>query len=187
MFFADVRYALRNLRKNPGFAAVAILTIALGLGANTAIFSFLDGVLLRPLAYLEPERLVQLWEKPQGGTRNGISALNFQDWQKQSTSFTAMAASTGKTSTLSGSGEPRQLRLNLVSAPYFDILGIRPALGRTFSRGEDTLGKDHVLVLSHRAGDSGCRSGLPGVRPNPRGVRRVSSRSSRPGISRRSA
>jgi putative ABC transport system permease protein len=150
MFFADVRYALRSLRKNPGFAAVAVLTIALGLGANTAIFSFLDGVLLKPLGYPEPERLVQLWEKPPGGTRNGISALNFQDWQKQSMSFTAMAASTGKTSTLSGSGEPRQLRLNLVSAPYFDILGIRPTLGRTFSRGEDVPGKDHVLVLSHR-------------------------------------
>ena len=69
--------------KSPAFTAVAVLTIALGLGANTAIFSFLDGVLLKPLAYPEPERLVQLWEKPPGGMRNGISALNFLDWQKQ--------------------------------------------------------------------------------------------------------
>ena len=150
MLVADVRFALRSLRKTPGFTAVAVLTIALGLGANTAIFSFLDGVLLKPLAYPEPERLVQLWEKPPGGQRNGISALNFQDWQRQATSFTAMAASTGRTSTLSGSGEPQQLRITQVSAPYFDILGVRPALGRTFAAGEDTAGKDHVLVLTHR-------------------------------------
>jgi putative ABC transport system permease protein len=150
MLPADVRFAFRNLRKSPGFTAVAILTIALGLGANTAIFSFLDGVLLKPLAYREPEELVQLWEKPPGGQRNGISALNFQDWQKQSRSFTAMAATTGRTATLSGDGEPRQLRLNLVSSPYFDILGVRPILGRTFVAGEDTLGKDHVLVLTRR-------------------------------------
>ena len=150
MLPADVRFAFRNLRKSPGFTAVAILTIALGLGANTAIFSFLDGVLLKPLAYREPEALVQLWEKPPGGQRNGISALNFQDWQKQSQSFTAMAATTGRTATLSGDGEPRQLRINLVSSPYFDILGVRPILGRTFAAGEDTLGKDHVLVLTRR-------------------------------------
>jgi putative ABC transport system permease protein len=150
MLLADVRLALRSLRKSPGFTLVAILTIALGLGANAAIFSFLDGVLLKPLAYPEPEQLVQLWEKPPGGQRNGISALNFQDWRKQAQSFTAMAAQTGKSATLSGAGEPRQLRLSLVSAPFFDILGVRPALGRTFAPGEDELGKDHVLVLSQR-------------------------------------
>jgi putative ABC transport system permease protein len=150
MLSADVRFAFRTLRKSPGFTIVAVLTIALGLGANTAIFSFLDGVLLKPLAYPEPERLVQLWEKPPGGLRNGISALNFQDWQRQSTSFTAMAATTGKSATLSGRGDPRQLIISQVSAPYFEILGIRPVLGRTFAQGEDTAGKDHVVVLSHR-------------------------------------
>ena len=113
MLSPDIRFAFRSLRKSPGFAVVAILTIALGLGANTAIFSFLDGVLLKRLEYPEPERLVQLWEKPPGGLRNGISALNFQDWQRQSTSFTAMAATTGKTATLTGRGEPHQLRLSL--------------------------------------------------------------------------
>jgi predicted permease len=154
MLAADIRFALRNLRKSPGFSTVAVLTIALGLGANTAIFSFLDGVLLKPLDYPEPERLVQLWEKPPGGTRNGISALNFQDWQRQSRSFTAMAATSGKAATLSGDGEPRQLRISLVSAPYFDILGIRPAAGRTFVAGEDAPGKDRVLVLSHRVWQS---------------------------------
>jgi predicted permease len=164
MLSADVRFAVRSLLKSPGFTAVAVLTIALGLGANTAIFSFLDGVLLKPLSYPEPERLVQLWEKPPGGLRNGISALNFQDWQKQATSFTAMAASTGKAATLSGRGEPRQLRISLVSAPYFDILGVRPALGRAFARGEDAPGKDHVLVLSQRIWQSqfGADPGIVG-------------------------
>jgi putative ABC transport system permease protein len=148
--WGDVRFAARSLRKSPAFTAVAILTIALGLGANTAIFSFLDGVLLKPLSYPEPDRLVQLWEKPPGGTRNGISALNFRDWQAQATSFTAMAAQTGKTVTISDRGEPRQLRLSVVSAPYFDILGVRPALGRTFVAGEDQPGNDRVVVLTQR-------------------------------------
>src|SRR4029434_4920082 len=102
MLWDDVRFALRSYRKNLGFALVAVSTIALGLGANTAIFSFLDGVLLKPLAYPEPERLVQVWEKPPGGQRNGISALNFQDWQEQNTSFTAIGASTGTTAALCG-------------------------------------------------------------------------------------
>ena len=162
MLSADLRFAFRSLRKSPGFTAVAVLTIALGLGANTAIFSFLDGVLLKPLSYPEPDRLVQLWEKPPGGLRNGISALNFQDWQRLSTSFTAMAATTGKAATLSGRGDPRQLRLSLVSAPYFDILGTRPVLGRRFAPGEDTPGKDHVLVLSHRIWQSQF-GGDPGI------------------------
>lgn len=161
MLLADIRFALRSLRKSPGFTLVAVLTIALGLGANAAIFSFLDGVLLKPLAYPEPDQLVQLWEKPPGGMRNSISALNFLDWQKQATSFTAMAASTGKTVTLTGKGEPRQLRVSQVSPPYFEILGVRPALGRTFATGEDQRGNDRVIVLTQRiwrsafAGDAG--------------------------------
>jgi len=148
--WADVRFAFRSLKKSPGFTTVAVLTIALGLGANAAIFSFLDGVLLKPLAYPEPEQLVQLWEKPPGGLRNGISALNFLDWQKQSTSFTGMAAQTGKSVTQTGAGEPRQIRISLVSAPFFDILGVRPALGRTFVAGEDQRGNDKVVVLTQR-------------------------------------
>jgi putative ABC transport system permease protein len=146
----DVRFALRSLRKSPGFTSVAVLTIALGLGANTAIFSFLDGVLLKPLQYPEPEQLVQLWEKPPGGLRNGISALNFLDWQKQATSFTGMAAQTGKSVTQTGAGEPRQIRISLVSAPFFEILGVRPVLGRTFVAGEDQRGSDKVVVLTQR-------------------------------------
>src|SRR4029453_11102761 len=164
MLWDDVRFALRSYRKNLGFALVAVSTIALGLGANTAIFSFLDGVLLKRVAYPEPDRIVQLWEKPPGGTRNVISAANFLDWQKQNTVFQMIAASSGKTVTLSGSGEPRQLRVGLVSAPYFDIFGVRPSLGRAFANGEDLPGKDRVAVLSHRIWQSsfGSDTGILG-------------------------
>src|SRR5260370_25718549 len=100
MLWADVRLAVRSLHKSPAFTAVAVLTIGLSLGANAAIFSFLDGVLLKPLPYPEPERLVQLWEKPPGGTRNRISAPNFHDWHRQATSLTALAAPPRKLRTI---------------------------------------------------------------------------------------
>ena len=93
----DLRYGVRILRRNPGFTFFAVLTIALGLGANAAIFSLVDGVLLKSLGYPEPERIVQLWEKPPRGLRNGIAAANYIDWVEQSRSFEAMAAQTGGT------------------------------------------------------------------------------------------
>jgi predicted permease len=142
------------IRKSPGFAAVAIITLALGIGANTAIFSFVDSVLLKSLPYPEAEQIVNVWEKPPGYDRNGISTLNFLDWQRENTVFTAMAAMTGGSYTLTGTKEPVQLRGSRVSAPYFDILGIKPAIGRTFAKGEDQPGKDQVVVLSHRLWES---------------------------------
>jgi putative ABC transport system permease protein len=154
----DLRYAGRVLRRNPGFTFFAVLTIALGLGANAAIFSLVDGVLLKSIGYPEPERIVQLWEKPPRGLRNGISAANYLDWADQSRSFDAMAAQTGGTmsySPVSASGatgaEPRSIRVAFVSAPYFDVFGTKAALGRTFSRDEDRLGREKVAVISHRA------------------------------------
>jgi putative ABC transport system permease protein len=150
----DLRFGFRMIRKSPGFAAVAIITLALGIGANTAIFSFVDSVLLKSLPYPEPERIVNVWEKPPGYDRNGISTLNFLDWQHENTVFTAMAAMTGGSYTLTGTKEPVQLRGSRVSAPYFDILGIKPAIGRTFAKGEDQPGKDQVVVLSHRLWES---------------------------------
>ncbi len=147
---ADLRFALRGMRKSPGFTAVAILTLALGIGANTAIFSFVDGVLLKPLPNPHPEQLVMLWEKPPGGERNGISALNYLDWQNQSKSFRYMSAVAGNTLTLSGSGEPQQLKATLVSASYFELWGDHAALGRTFAFDEDQPGKDKVVVLTNR-------------------------------------
>lgn len=145
-----LRFAFRQIRRNPGFAAVAILTLALGIGANTAIFSFVDAVLLKPLPYPNPEQIVQIWEKPPQYDRNGVSTMNFLDWKNQNTVFGAIAAETGGSVTLSGSGEPVQLHGSRVSAPYFNIFGIHPVLGRTFASDEDQPGKDQVVVLSHR-------------------------------------
>ena len=146
----DLRYGARTLFKAPGFAAVAILTLALGIGANSAIFSFVDGALLKPLPYAHPDRIVQVWEKPPGGGNNVVSALNFLDWQSQSTVFETMVASSGGSVTLTGQGDPVMLRAGRVSAGYFDVFGIEPRIGRTFAPGEDTPGKEHVVVLSHR-------------------------------------
>jgi putative ABC transport system permease protein len=148
--FQDVRYGLRMLVKNPGFTAVAVLTLALGIGANTAIFSFVDAVLLEPVPFPHPEQIVQVWEKPPDEHRNVISTLTFLDWRNQNTVFEAMAAQTGGSMTLSGSDIPVQLRVARVSAPFFSILRAEPQLGRTFAPDEDQLGKQHEVVLSHR-------------------------------------
>jgi predicted permease len=147
--FQDLRYGMRTLRKSPGFAAVAVLTLAIGIGANTAIFSFVNGVLLKPLPYGEPERIVRVLEKPPGGGRNGISTLNYLDWQHDNTVFEYMAAQTGGSVTLTGRSEPVQLRGARVSPHYFDIFGIQPVLGRSFAADEDQLGKERVAILSH--------------------------------------
>src|SRR3954465_6461469 len=145
----DLRYGVRTLRKSPGFATVAVLTLAIGIGANTAIFSFVNGVLLKPLPYGEPERIVRVLEKPPGGGRNGISTLNYLDWEKDNTVFEYMAAQTGGSGTLTGGSEPLHLRGKRVPPPYFDIFGVRAALGRTFAPDEDQPGKHRVAVLSH--------------------------------------
>ena len=135
--------------KARGFATVAILTLALGIGANAAIFSFVDGVLLKRLPYPDADRIFQVWEKPPDGGNNVVSTANFLDWQRQSDVFETMAATTGGSMTLSGRGDPVMLRVGRVSAGYFDVYGIEPAMGRTFARDEDQPGKEHVLVLSH--------------------------------------
>src|SRR5436190_21963367 len=146
----DIRYGLRSLLKAPGFTAIAVLTLALGIGAVSAIFSFVDGVLLKPIPYPNPERIVLLWEKPPDGGNNVVSAMNFLDWKAQSDAFSSMAAATGGAVTLTGYGEPQQFRAARVSAGYFDALGVTAARGRTFAPDEDQPGKEHVVVLSHR-------------------------------------
>ncbi|HEY1306495.1 MAG TPA: ABC transporter permease [Vicinamibacterales bacterium] len=148
-FSNDLRYAGRALRKSPGFTVVGVLTLAIGIGANTAIFSFVDGILLRPLPYEHGDRIVRVLEKPPRGERNGISTLNFLDWQKDNKVFDFMSAQTGGAVTLTGGSEPVQLRGARVSADYFKIFGIRAAIGRTFLPGEDQLGKHQVAVISH--------------------------------------
>ncbi|MEJ1972096.1 MAG: ABC transporter permease [Lacunisphaera sp.] len=135
--------------------------MALALGANTAIFSFVDAVLLKPMPYAHPERIMRVLEAPPGGGRNGISTLNFLDWQKQNTCFEFLAARTGGSAALTGVEEPVQIPERRVSARYFDIFGVKAALGRTFVDGEDEIGKQNVVVLSHTlwqnqfAGDPG--------------------------------
>jgi putative ABC transport system permease protein len=145
----DLRYALRTFAKSPGFTAVSVLTLAIGIGANSAIFSFVDAALLKPLPYADANRIVRVLEKPPGYPRNGISTLTYLDWQHDNTVFDYMAAQTGSPVTLTGRGEPVQLRGGRVSAHYFDIFGMKAALGRTFAPDEDQLGRDHVAVLSH--------------------------------------
>lgn len=150
----DLRYAVRQLRRSPGFAAVAILTLALGIGANTAIFSVVNGVLLRPLAFKDPGRLARLWHVPPAKSFPGIatfsvSAANYLDWQKQSHVFEDMAIYTYHGFTLTGD-KPEQVDAGAVSSSFFTTLGVRPMLGRVFSAEEDAPGRSNVAVLSCR-------------------------------------
>jgi hypothetical protein len=147
----DVRYGLLLLRRDPGFAFVAISVMAIGIGANTAMFSLVDAVLLKPLPYPDPERIVRVWEAPTPTSRNGISTLNFVDWKRLSTSFEALSATRGLNVALTGNGDPVRLAGMLVSADYFDVFGVKAALGRTFLPDEDQPGASNVVVLSHAA------------------------------------
>ncbi|HEY7337044.1 MAG TPA: ABC transporter permease [Bryobacteraceae bacterium] len=148
----DARYAVRGLRKSPAFALTAVLSLALGIGANTAIFTVVDGVLLKPLPFPEPDRLVQVWEsKPAAGYfRNVVNGLNFLDWRERSHSFTDVAAISQIPSDLTGVGEPVVLSNEAVSPQFFSILGIAPALGRTFTAEEGQPGRDATAILSYR-------------------------------------
>jgi len=145
----DFRDAIRLLRNSPGFSAVTIATIALAIGANTAMFSFVHGMLLSPLPYPEPDRIVRMLERTPAGGINGISTLNYLDWASQNTVFEYMAAEAGWRATLTGGDEPVAIRGALVSAHYFDIFGTKPALGRTFLPDDDQPGSDRVVMLSH--------------------------------------
>ena len=146
----DLRYALRTLRWNRGFAIVAIMTLALGIGATSAIFSVVDAVLLRPLPYPEPDRLVVVWgSHPQIGLE--VASLpDFIDWRAQSESFAGMAAVAEQNFNLTGEGEAERIRGALVSADFFDVMGVNAVLGRTPLAEEDEPGVDRVVVLSHR-------------------------------------
>jgi putative ABC transport system permease protein len=151
MLGKDLRYAGRTLRKSPGFAAVAILTLALGIGANTAIFSVVNAVLLHPLPYPEAERLVELWGNVKRARveRRGTSFADYLDWKRQSKSFDAMALFTNATHTLNGLGEPERIPTEFVGYGYFEMLGMRPQIGRSFQESEDQVPqRDRVVVLS---------------------------------------
>src|SRR5262249_35003185 len=148
-FIQDIRYGVRMLPRNPGFAVVAIVTLALGIGANTAIFSVVDAVLLKPLPYKNADRLVIVWEKAPNGI-DRVSGANFLDWREQSRVFEGMAAGTTQSFNLSGIREPEQILGGHVSANYFDLIGMKALLGRTFLPEEEQSGKDRVVVLAHK-------------------------------------
>ncbi len=144
----DLQYAVRQMRKSPGFAIVAILTLALGIGANTTIFSVVNGVLLNPLPYPQSDRLVVLFHHKPNFVRGSISYLNFLDWQRDNRSFDVMAAYRWGNATLTGSGEPENLTGQMVSSGFFEILGVKPMLGRTFTADEDRLGANPTVMIS---------------------------------------
>ena len=136
------------MRKSPGFAVVAILTLAIGIGANTTIFSVVNGVLLNPLPYPDSSRLVILFHNKPNFTRGSISYLNFLDWQRDNRCFDAMVAYRWGNATLTGSGEPENLTGQMVSAGFFEMLGVTPMLGRTFTADEDRLGANPTVMIS---------------------------------------
>ncbi|HEV3469185.1 MAG TPA: ABC transporter permease [Pyrinomonadaceae bacterium] len=146
----DLRFAARVLRTNPGFTAVAALALALGVGANTAIFSVVNGVLLRPQPYAEPERLVSVWLTTAGEREEGFSSFkDFADWRAQTRSFEEMASFRGGGYTLTGVGEPRRVQGLRVSSGFFPVLRVSPAAGRAFLPEEDAPGGERVVVISH--------------------------------------
>ncbi len=152
----DARYGLRNLARTPGFTMVAMLTLTLGIGANTTIFSVIDNTLLKPLPFPDPDRLVLVLETfgKGPGNWNIVSAPNFWDFERQSRSFESMAIfdSAGRGYNLSPAGnaqEAEQVSGLRVSAGFFSVLGVKPFLGRTFLPEEETLGKDREVVLSY--------------------------------------
>ena len=147
----DLRFSLRMLRKNSGFTLVALSALALGIGANTAIFSLVNAVLLRPLNYREPERLVKVWEgEPGEGIGLDNPAVgNYADWRAQNQSFAGMAAVELRSYNLTGDGEPERINVFGVTANFFPLLGASPAQGRTFSADDDRPGAGRVAVISH--------------------------------------
>lgn len=163
----DVRYAVRALRKTPGFVAIAVITLAIGIGMNTAVFSIVNAVMLRSLPYPEPDRLISLWElnppatpsrmnssgTPLGsaGARNRttVSPANLMDYRKGTTAFEGLAGVDAAAMNLTGLGAPERITGETVTANYFPVLGVAPEFGRTFTEAEDREGGDRVVVLTH--------------------------------------
>jgi putative ABC transport system permease protein len=149
----DLRYGARMLLKKPGFTFVAIITLALGIGANTAIFSVVNAVLLRPLPYPEPEKIIQLWEtsRTRDLKQGSVSPHCFNDWRTQNESFEQMAAYRYANFTLTGGDQPESITAIATSSSLFSILGVKPAIGRDFLAEEDAPGKNRVVILSQGA------------------------------------
>jgi predicted permease len=144
----DLRYGIRTLLKSPGFTLVAVIALALGIGANTAMFGIVNAVLLRPVPYPQPDRLLKLYSSGRGFDRGSVSYPNFLDWQRSSRSFQEMAAYRTDNFNLTGQANPERLRGAMASARVFAVLGVRPVVGRTFTDEEDQRGAGAVAVVS---------------------------------------
>ena len=150
-FWQDLKFGFRQLLSKPGFALIAVLSLALGIGANTAIFSLVDAVLLRPLPFHDPERLVVVWEDftKIGFPRNTPAPANYVDWKSQNQVFEGMAALAWRTYNLTEEGEPEKVEAQAVTADFFPLMGVAPELGRTFIPEEDQPGANKVVLISH--------------------------------------
>ena len=151
----ELKHTLRRLRKTPGFSLAAIIVLALGIGANTAIFSIVNGVLLRPLPYAHPNQLVQLWHTPPQKQFPGVplfslSAANYLDWERQNDVFQSSAVYSFTSFRLTGAGEPKVIQGARVEPTFFQLLDVKPMLGRTVIPGDDQAGHEDVIVLSHK-------------------------------------
>ncbi|MGI8770686.1 MAG: ADOP family duplicated permease [Acidobacteriaceae bacterium] len=160
----DIRFGLRMLRKSPGFMVVAVLTLAFGIGANTALFSVVNAVLLNPLPYPHPEELVTVHAAKQNFSEGSISYLNFRDWQKDNKTLAALAVSRGTGFILTGAGASEEVRGEFVSSDFFPVLGVQPEAGRLFAPHEDEIGRGPVALISagFRARKFGARSDVLG-------------------------
>jgi len=147
-FVKDLRYGLRMMAQNPAWTAVAVVTLALGIGANTTLFSVVNGVLLNPLPYPQPDRLIALYSRTSDSPRWSISYPNFLDWVRDNRSFSALAGYRSEDYNLTGMGEPERLPGEMVSATFFLLLGVKPALGRMFLPEEDQVGGRPVVLIS---------------------------------------
>src|SRR5580693_3181043 len=147
---ADLRYGFRLLRQSPGFTTIAIIALALGIGANTAIFSTLDAVLLRPLPYADPNRVVMVWEDASsiGFAHNTPAPANYFDWREQNHVFTDIAATRGRTRAITGDGSAEQLLGYQATPNLFKVLGVAPVIGRTFTETEER-DDERVVVISY--------------------------------------
>jgi len=148
-FFRDLRFGWTSLRRDPAFAAVAVGLLALGIGANTAMFSIVDAALLKPLPFPEPERMVRVWETPPDSLPNCTTTLTFLDWKRQDDVFEALSVERATRAAMATDGEPRRISGKLVSADYFDVFAVKPQIGRAFAPGEDQPGAAPVVVVSH--------------------------------------
>ena len=146
-FMQDLKYAIRMLAKSPGFAAVAILTLALGIGANTALFSVVNGVLLNPLPFPQPDQLYAVYGMASASGETSVSYLNFLDWQKRNQSFSGLGAYMDQDYILTGTGQPERIQGYRISAEFFPVAGMRPILGRNFRPEEDQAGAAPVVVI----------------------------------------